>query len=156
MWSVVPALLAVGSIYGSSREPLIPAIGLNRRPVDRVLRMTVYLYTFLAAVHWASAGQLLNGPPGRLWCGNVITDPLLMLLNKVAPAVAGCVGALLWRRVQARRRPLLPVAILPLLFGTSGTLVLETRWLRDYGIDLTHSVWWLPWMGLPEDQCESK
>jgi hypothetical protein len=52
----------------------------------------------------------------------------------------------LLRRIQARRRPLLPITILPLFLGTSVTLVLETGWLRDYGIDLTHSVWWLPWM----------
>jgi hypothetical protein len=136
----------VESINGSGTHPSIPAIGRNRHSMDSALGLAVYLYTFLAAVHWASVGQLLNRPPGDLWCGNVITDPLLFLLNNAAPTVAGCVGALLWRRVQSRRRPLLPITIWPLFFGTSITLVLETRWLRDYGIDLTHSVWWLPWM----------
>jgi len=130
----------------SATQPSIPAIGRNHRSMERALGMTVYFYTYLAAFHWASVARLLNGPPGGLWCGNVITDPLLFLMKTVAPTVAGCVGALLWRRIQARRRPLLPITILPLFIGTSVTLVLETFWLRDYGIDLTHSVWWLPWM----------
>ena len=38
--------------------------------------MSVYLYTGLAAAHWASVAKLLNHPPDELWCGNVISDPL--------------------------------------------------------------------------------
>ena len=67
-------------------------------------------------------------------------------MNNVAPIVAACVGALVWKRVRERRRPLLPVMILPLFLGTSMTLVLEAYWLRDYFNWPLNSVWWLPRM----------
>jgi hypothetical protein len=114
--------------------------------VDRALGMSVYLYTGLAAIHWASVAELLNHPPEGLWCGNVISDPLAILLIWIAPMVAACVGVLVWKRMRDRRRPLLPVMILPLFLGTSITLVLEMYWLRDEFNMPLNSVWWLPWM----------
>ena len=110
----------------------------------RALELSVYLYTGLAALHWASVAELLNRPPEGFFCGNVIIEPLEILMNKVAPIVAACVGALLWKRIRERRRPLLPVVILPLFLGTSVTLKLEVYWLRAWFNMPTHSVWWLP------------
>ncbi len=124
----------------------IEAMARKHRLADRALAMSVYLYTGLAAAHWASVAELLNRPPEGFWCGNVISDPLGILMNKAAPIVAACVGALLWKRTRERRRPLLPVLILPLFLGTSITLVLEAYWLRDYLNLPPHSVWWLPRM----------
>jgi hypothetical protein len=134
----------VRSINELTRQPSIPDIVRSRRSIERALGLTVYFYAYLAAFHWASVARILNGPPDRLWCGNVILDPLYFLLKTAAPTVAGCVAVLVWRRIQARRRPLLPITILPVFIGTTMTLVLETFWLRDYGINLTHSIWWLP------------
>ena len=124
----------------------IEAMARRHRHVERALAISAYVYTLLAALHWASVAALLNHPPEGFWCGNVISDPLGILMNKVAPIVAACVGALLWKRIHERRRPLLPVMILPLFLGTSITLVLETYWLRDYLNLPPHSVWWLPRM----------
>ena len=74
--------------------------------MNRILALSVYLYMCLAAAHWASVAHLLHGPTGRLWCGNAITDPLLFLINKLTPVIAGCVGELHWTRFRERRRRL--------------------------------------------------
>jgi hypothetical protein len=57
--------------------------------MNRILALSVYLYMCLAAAHWASVAHLLHGPTGRLWCGNAITDPLLFLIDKLTPVIAG-------------------------------------------------------------------
>jgi hypothetical protein len=124
----------------------IEAMARRHRQVERALALSVYVYTSLAALHWASVAALLNHPPEGLWCGNVISDPLGILMNQVAPIVAACLGALLWKRTRQRRQPMLPVMILPFFLGTSITLVLEVYWLRDYLNLPPHSVWWLPRM----------
>ncbi len=118
----------------------------KRGVLDRALATSAYLYAGLAAAHWASVAKLLNYPFDDGWCGNVISDPLGILMNDVAPIVAACVGALVWNRIRERRRPLLPVMILPLFLGTTITLVLEAYWLRDYVNLPLNSVWWLPRM----------
>jgi hypothetical protein len=87
----------------------------------------------------------MNGSLGPLWCGNSITDPLSILMNKLIPLAAVCMTTLLWQRIAARRRPLLPIALLPLFFGTSVTLILETFWLNRELELPTNSVWWFPW-----------
>jgi hypothetical protein len=133
------------SIHTCEARHSTEAMAGKHRLLDRALGMSVYLYTGLAAAHWASVATLLNHPPDDgFWCGNVISDPLWLLMDKVAPIVAACVGALVWKRVRERRRPLLPVMILPLFVGTSITLVLEAYWLRDQFNLPLNSVWWLP------------
>jgi hypothetical protein len=114
--------------------------------MGRALTGTVYVYFGLAVAHWWSVHQLLDAPPGRLWCGNVISDPLAYLLNQIGPIVAGCGVAFVCRRIPARQRPLLPARFLPLLLGTTAALLFEARWLsNEYGLPL-HRIWWFPWL----------
>jgi hypothetical protein len=110
--------------------------------VERALAWTVKAYFGLAVVHWWSVALVMDTPPA--WCGNVITDPLMLLLNKVGPVAGLCVGILLWRGVKRRRRPGLPLWIPPVFFGTLAALINEVIWLLDYGLDLSRSIWWLP------------
>jgi hypothetical protein len=110
----------------------------------RALAGAVYLFSGLAVGHWYHVGQVFRQPP--VWCGNVITDPLLLLMNWFAPLCLMCVIAL-WRSRRGRRvRPVLPIAVLPLFLGTLAGLAVEAVWLRDYGINLSHCVWWFPWL----------
>jgi hypothetical protein len=118
----------------------------SRPSLEKLLELTVYLFAFFAVWHWASFAQLTNDRSHRVYCGNIISDPLSFLMNKMMPLAAVSVGTLIWCRFQARRRPLLPITILPLFLGTSLTLILETIWLhRELGLP-TSSVWWCPWM----------
>jgi hypothetical protein len=113
--------------------------------LQKLLQIPLYALAFLAVLHWASVGQVMNGSLGPLWCGDFITVPLSILMNQLIPLAALCMAALLWQRIAARRRPLLPIAMLPLFLGTSATLILETFWLnREFELP-THPVWWFPW-----------
>jgi hypothetical protein len=106
----------------------------------------VYGYLGLAVAHWTGTARLLHDPPRGLWCGNVVTDPYLLLMNRLAPIVAVCVIATLVRRIQARRRPYLAPMILPAFFGITAGLVYEAYWLLEYDFPLHGSVWWFPWL----------
>jgi hypothetical protein len=113
--------------------------------MNPALSWTVYLYFGLSAAHWWHVLQLLHYPQPDLWCGNVVTDPYSLLTNYFAPVVAVCVATRVLRRIQARRRPLLPVLVLPVFFGTTAALLYEAYWLRDYGVPHP-TVWWFPWL----------
>jgi hypothetical protein len=133
-------------ISATSQSRSIKLSDRSRPSLEKVLELTVYLFAFLAVWHWASFAQLTSDRSRRVYCGNIISDPLSFLMNKMMPLAAVSVGTLIWRRVQARRRPLLPITILPLFLGTSLTLILETIWLnREFGLP-TSTVWWCPWM----------
>jgi hypothetical protein len=131
-------------IHASEARLATDSMARQHHVLERAVTVAVYVYTGLAAAHCASVAELLNRPPEGLWCGNVIIDPLGILMNNFAPIAAACVGALIWKRIRERRRPLLPVMILPLFLGTSVTLILEVYWLRAWFFMPTHSVWWLP------------
>jgi len=107
----------------------------------------VYAYAGLSVLHWSGVRQQLNYK-GGLWCGNVISDPLLILLNWVGPLAALCLVALTLRAIECRRRPLLPIMLVPLFVGTTAALLWEVAWLRDeYGFpDLMNSIRWLQWL----------
>jgi hypothetical protein len=47
--------------------------------MHRVLTTVIYTYTGLSAAQWGHAMRWLYSPPGVLWCGNVISDPYLLL-----------------------------------------------------------------------------
>jgi hypothetical protein len=130
----------------SAERPPIRSIGRSFDCADNFLGLSVYCFALLAALHWAGVAHLVNDRSGRLWCGNVLTDPFLLLMNKVMPFALLCMAALIRRRIKARRRPLLPITILPLFLGTTLTLIFEMFWFRDSGLDLVQCVWWLMWM----------
>jgi hypothetical protein len=112
--------------------------------MDRVLGWSVNVFVGLAVAHWVSVDRMLRTP--GLWCGNVISDPLLLLLNSVGPVVGVCVALLVWRRITQKRRPFLPLTTLPVYLGTMSALAYELIWLSDYGFPLSHAVRWLPWL----------
>lgn len=115
--------------------------------MDRVLTAMIYAYLGLAVAHWNSVARLLHDRSTRLWCGNVITDPHYLLMNRMAPFLIVCIITLLVRRIPGRRRPYLPLLALPLFLGTTAGLLSEAYYLRDYG--LWFHVWWFPWLGHP-------
>lgn len=107
-----------------------------------MLAATVYLFAGLAVAQGYHVGRVLRQPP--LWCGKVITDPLLLLVNWLGPFCLGSVAALGWGRRRRGIRPVLPIAVLPVFSGTWAGLTVEAVWLRDFGISLSHCVWWFP------------
>jgi hypothetical protein len=111
--------------------------------MERFLAATLYVFFGLSVVHWCHLGSSIRDPTPMM-CGNVITDPLLFLINWAGPYSALCAAALFGGRVRLRRRPFLPFMVPPLLLGTAAALGLEVAWLREYGIDLSGTVWWLP------------
>jgi hypothetical protein len=135
----------VESISASEQPPSRQRLEGRRQALEKVLVLPVYLLALFAALHWASVAQIMNGSRPTLWCGNVISDPLSILMNKLIPLAAVCVATISWQRHAARRRPLLPIAIVPLLLGTVVALMLETNWLHDEFDLPTAPVWWFPW-----------
>lgn len=125
-------------------RPTHASIGSEVRAMSRALAGAVYLFAGLAVAHWHHVGRVLRQP--RVSCGNVITDPLVLLVNWLGPLCLGCVVALGWGRRQCGIRPVLPIAVLPLFLGTWAGLAVEAVWLRDYGINLSHCIWWFPWL----------
>lgn len=119
-----------------------PSTGSEVRAASRALAGTVYLFAGLAVAHWYHVGRVLSQPP--LGCGNVITDPLLQLVNWFGPLCLGSIVSLGWGRRRRGIRPVLPIAVLPLFLGTGAGLAVEAVWLRDFGISLSHSIWWFP------------
>lgn len=120
------------------------SIGFKVRAAYWAFTGSVYLFVGLAAAHWSDLGGILRQP--FLGCGNVITDPLLFLVNWLGPLCLGCVVALGWNRQRRGIRPVLPIAVLPLFLGTVAGLAIEVWLLREYGINLSRCVWWLPWL----------
>ena len=116
--------------------------------MNRALSWIVSLYFGLSVAHWWHLHQLLHHPPRGLWCGNVISDPYFLLMNNLVPIVAVCVGISVLRRIKARRRPLLPLMVLPMFLGTTVALMIEGQWLLDryWGLPIHHNVWWFPWL----------
>lgn len=114
------------------------------RAASRILSGTVYLFSGLAVAHWYHVARVFRQPP--LGCGNVITDPLLLLVNWYGPLCLGCVVTLAWGRRRLGVRPVLPFAVVPLFLGTWAGLAVEIVWLRDYGVNVSRCVWWLPWL----------
>ncbi len=93
----------------------------------------------------AHAARWLYASPGVLWCGNVVSDPYLFLVNVIAPLAAVCTASLAWRSIRARCWSTLSAAALVVFLATSTGLATEGILLqRDYGIDILCGVWWLP------------
>jgi hypothetical protein len=109
--------------------------------VEKTLARVVYLFFGLSVAHWCQVAHVLREGGG---CGDVVTDPLWFLINVAGPFAAWCGTALLARRIRDRRRAALPFMVPPLLLGTTAGLAYEVWWLRDYGLDLSDAVWYLP------------
>lgn len=141
-----------GAFCDDRDAPAIKPPGNPGRPsmdhlMNRGLCWMVYSYFGASVAFWCLLHRLIHNPPGDLWCGNVVTDPLLFLVNWMAPMVAVFMTIFVLGRIEAGRRPLLPLVVLPLFFGTTATLLYETWWLAgDFGFPLHRTIWWFPWL----------
>jgi hypothetical protein len=114
--------------------------------VHRLLAMFIFAYAGLSAAEWGEAARWLYGPPGRFWCGNVVSDPYMLLVNVVTPLAALANVALVRRGLMTRRWPPYTITATLTFMATSGGLAYEGYLLRsEYGFPLG-DVWWLPWL----------
>jgi hypothetical protein len=112
--------------------------------VHRILATVVFAYAGLAAAQWGEATRWLHGPPGRLWCGNVVSDPYMLLVNVGAPLAAIANVALVRRGLKARRWPAYTITAALTFVATPSGLAHEGYLLRSqYGVP-HGDVWWLP------------
>jgi hypothetical protein len=115
------------------------------RPMRRALIIAIYVYAGLSVVQWGHAMWWLYCPPDGFWCGNVISDPYLLLVNAIGPLAAECAAALTIQCIKARCWPYFTAAALVTFDATSACLVHEGYLLRsDYGMDVLSGIWWLP------------
>ncbi len=109
------------------------------------LAAIVHAYAGLSLAQWGHATRWLHASPSVLWCGNVVSDPYLFLVNIIAPLAAACTALLARRCIRTRRWSAVMAAALVVFLVTSAGLIFEGSSLqRDYGIDILGGVWWLP------------
>jgi hypothetical protein len=114
--------------------------------VHRPLATAIFAYAGLSAAQWGEATRWLHGPPGRLWCGNVVSDPYMLLVNVLAPLAAAANVALVRRSLKTRRWPPYTITATLTFLVTSGCLAYDGYLLRSrYGCPLG-AIWWLPWL----------
>lgn len=139
------ANLTLGCIAFARGGPLI--LAMNRIPsMRRLLATLVFAHAGLSAAQWAWAAGWLHGSRGPLGCGNVISDPYMLLVNVGAPLAMMAIVVLICRSLKVGRWPGSTIAALLTFVATSGCLALEGYLLISrYGVPLG-DVWWLPWL----------
>ncbi len=114
--------------------------------MHRLLATFIFAYAGLFAVQYGEAIRWLHAPPGTLWCGNVILDPYMLLVNVVAPLAAVANVALVLRSLEARRWPAYTITATLTFVATLVCMAYEGYVLRsEYNCPLS-DVWWLPWV----------
>jgi hypothetical protein len=114
------------------------------RPVHRLLATFIFAYAGLSAAWWGHVTRLLHAPHSGLWCGNVISDPYMLLVNVAAPLAAVADVALVRRDVKTRRWPARTITASLTFVVTSGGLAYAGYLLHtEYGLPLG-DIWWLP------------
>jgi hypothetical protein len=130
----------------------LPAVNdvLTRDAVATIGVTAQFLYAALAAAQWAHAARWLYRPLSGLWCGNVIIDPYLIIMNGIVPAAAilgACAG---FRCIQTGRYSLLGGLALFLFLATTAALLFEGRWLDHdlFGGDhfIRRGIFWLEFL----------
>ena len=112
----------------------------------RLPTTAIFAYAVLSAAQWGHAARWLYAPPGKLWCGNVVSDPFMLLVNLVCPLAAVCAVVLVLQCVKSRRWPCFEIMALLTFVLTAACLVSEWRTLRsEFGVPLGR-IWWLPWL----------
>ena len=112
--------------------------------VARTFAWIIVAFSFLTAAGARDAAWWLFEPHGKLWCGNVVSDPLSLDFNILVPLAAGSALAMTRLCVISRRWPLLCQFSMVLLVLTLAFLLLATRVLTvDYGLPVGR-IWWLP------------
>jgi hypothetical protein len=112
--------------------------------VNRLCAIVIFTYAGLAAAQWLAATRWLHAPNDELVCGNVMSDPYMLLVNVVAPLAAVANVAVLCRSVSTRSWPSCTITATVAFVASSGCLAYEGYLLKSaYGLPLSH-VWWLP------------
>jgi hypothetical protein len=112
----------------------------------RALAGLIYAYAGLSAAQWGHAEKWLQTPHvGFFWCGNVLSDSYLFVVNYVCPLAAACAGAIAIRCLKTRRWPWFAITALLTFIATSACLAYEGYWLRnDHAINVLNGILWLP------------
>jgi hypothetical protein len=114
--------------------------------VHRLLATVIFAFAGLSAAQWGEASRRLHGLPGRLMCGNVISDPYMLVVNVLAPLAAGANVALIRRSLETQRWPSYTITATLTFVATSVCLAYEGYLLQSqYGVPLG-DVWWLLWL----------
>lgn len=131
-------VIAMGTNIDDSRE--LSAVGQDTDPVDQVPTVGVGFYAVVALLHWT---QMLSLRHTVVWCAGVLTDPLDLLMNEIAPFVflAFLIRSVHFRKVRGQWPR--PGLFSTLFVGITLGLIVETEWLRQSGMPM-RDVWWLP------------
>ncbi|HEU5115089.1 MAG TPA: hypothetical protein VFT74_00280 [Isosphaeraceae bacterium] len=108
--------------------------------MDRPLATVIFGYAGLCAALWWLASRAMVG--GH-WCGNMMTDPLGLMINVGAPVALYCSVVLSLFCLRDRHWPRFAVFAFMAFLTASAGLAIETKMLADYGLEIA-SVWWLP------------
>jgi hypothetical protein len=112
--------------------------------VYRLLATVIFAYAVLAAAQWGEETRWLHRSPGKLRCGNVVSDPYMLLVNVVAPLAAVANAALIRRGVRTRWWLSYTIVATLTFLATAACLAYEGYLLKsEYGFQLG-DVWWLP------------
>jgi len=114
--------------------------------MHRLLATFVFAYAGLSAAQWGRATRWLYASSGTRWCGNVVLDPYMQLVNVMLPLAAFASVALVRHCVKSRRLPGYAITAWLTFVVTSGFLAYEGYLLRsEYDVPLG-DIWWLPWL----------
>ena len=113
--------------------------------MDRVCVAVIVGFAFLTAALASHTRWAVSHFQGTLWCGNVVSDPLLFHANTVAPIAAACLLCLVVRRFRQRRCSIADFGTLVVFIAAGMALHREFRnWYEYTGMELGSSIWWLP------------
>src|SRR4051812_22689177 len=81
--------------------PAAPRADQRYEVVARTLAWAIVVFSWLTAAEVSDAAWWIYEPHGKLWCGNVVSDPLYLELNLLVPlafvsALADIKGDKLW------------------------------------------------------------
>jgi hypothetical protein len=111
-----------------------------------MLMTVIYIYAGLSVAQWGHAMRWLYAPPRILWCGNLVSDPYLFLVNDAGPLAAACAASLIVRSIKARSWSCFTIAALLAFLATSACLAYEGYLLQsEFGMPVLTGIWWLPW-----------
>jgi hypothetical protein len=109
----------------------------------------IVVFSMLTAAELSDAAWWFFEPHGKLWCGNVVSDPLGFNLNILAPVALGSALGVIRQCSASRRWPLLCQFSIVLLIVSVVVLLAATRFIAvECGLPMGH-IWWLPSFARP-------
>jgi hypothetical protein len=112
--------------------------------VARTLACVIVVFSWLTATEISDAAWWIFEPHGKLWCGNVVSDPLYLELNFLVPFAFVSALGVIRLCIKSRKWPLLCQFSIILFVATLIVLLVVIRYLTlDYGLPIGR-IWWLP------------